>query len=192
MPVLIGVIAFLAGGCSRYNPYTPLRLDASTDLYKTSTKLEKSSILEYDTSVDPRRFRLVVLNAQSNTYPARFEFFMRTALSDLGLTLVLNRKELRLLAGMHPKLSEVSASSHADVIKEVSDVLKPVMLVDVQSVTDGERRHVTLKVIDASSNRVLLHVKHVKYIILEVDPPAHYPVLNALREWFKASTTTAS
>ncbi len=187
--VLIYLFAFLVGGCYYY---TPLRLDPKTDLYKTSTKLEKSSIREYDTSVDPRKFRFVILSTVSNTYPARFEFFVRNALSDLGIKLVLNRKEARSLAGMHPKLSDFADSNYTQLVKKVSDVVGPVMLVYAQSVTDGDRRHVGLKVTDISTGRVLLEVKHVKFILVEVDAPAHYPVLNALREWFKASKTLSS
>ncbi len=80
MLVLVGLLGFVLGGCTYY---THLQLDPATNLYKTSTQLEKGSIREYDTSVDPRKFRFVVLEAGSNTYPARFEFFMRMNFGDV-------------------------------------------------------------------------------------------------------------
>ena len=188
--VFVWLFCGVLGGCASYQP---VQVDPKTDLYATTTQLDDSAIREYDTSVDPAKFRFVALNANSNVYPARFEFFTRTALADLGIKQVLNQEELVAMVKMHPKLGSINAINDPLAIKKVSDTVGPIMLIEFSSAWDGDvRRYVTLKITDASTGRTLLRVEHPKPIWVSVDPEAHYPVLNALRQWVKASTKKKS
>lgn len=184
--ITIGVLCLIASGCGTYKP---VKIDSKTGLYGTSTELEKSAIRKYETSVDPNSFKFVYLNANSNVFSKRFEFFIRDALADLGITRVVNQEELIALVKSHPKLHGINSVTDPLSIQKISEIVGPILLVDFESIWDGDvSRYVTLRVSDASNERVLLHVEQNKFIWMEVDPEAHYPVLNALRQWFKASS----
>ncbi|MES2946444.1 MAG: hypothetical protein V4772_26550 [Pseudomonadota bacterium] len=183
----VGFVALGLVGCASYQP---VQVDPKTDLYNTATKLEDSAIRENDTSADLAKYRFVVLNTRSNVYPARFEFFIRTALADLGMVKVLNQEELVSLVKMHPKLASMESINDPLAIKKVSDTLGPVLVIDCNSMWDGDvRRYVTLKITDASSGKTFLRIDHPKFIWASVDPEAHYPVLNALRQWVRATAS---
>lgn len=177
-------------GCASY---APVQVDQKTGMYSTTTELDKSAIREYDTTVDLQAFRFVYLNANSNVYPGRFEFFVRNALADLGVTQVLNQDELVAFVKAHPKLKDVSSVNDPLAIKKVSEAVGPILMVEFNSIWDGDvRRYVTLKITDASTGRKLLHVEQDKLIWMSVDPEAHYPVLNVLRQWVKACSNKKS
>lgn len=186
MKLFLAILCFAAlGGCASY---APVQVDPKTGLYPTATQLEASAIREYETTVDLSKFKFVALSSSSNVYPARFEFFVRAALADLGIKQVLNQDELVAMVKMHPKLTAVTAINDPLAIKKVSDTVGPILLIEFNSVWDGDvRRYVTLKATDASTGKTLLRVEHPKMIWASVDPEAHYPVLNALREWVKAN-----
>lgn len=181
-----GLFSLAMSGCATY---APIQVDPKSDLYSTATDLDKSAIREYDTSIDPQIFRFIALNANSNVYQARFEFFVRNALSYLGIKQVLNQDELAAMVKMHPRLKDVTSTTDSLAIKKISDTIGPMLFVDFNSTWDGDvRRYVSLKIVDGSTGRVLLRIEHPKLIWANVDSEAHYPVLNALRQWFKAST----
>lgn len=184
------VFALSIHGCAVYGP---AQLDPKTNQYGTFVEVDKAAFREYQTDVDPRGFRFIVLTTRTNTYPARFEFFARNALADLGLTHVLNRDELVHLVKSHPQLAELTSISDPLALARISKVAGPVMLVDFASLSDGNaRRLVALRVTDAGSGRVLLRIEQNKMIWADTDTEVHLPMLNALRQWFKASTGKAA
>lgn len=186
--VTLSMLALSLGGCASF--YTPPQVNPQTGQYLTSTELDQSAIREYETSIDPRKYKFISLQANSNIHPKRFEFFVRNALADLGLKQALNQDELVALVKSHPKLSSLTSINDPLSIKKISETVGPILMVECVSTWDGDvRRYVTLKITDASSGKILLRVEHPKLIWMDADTEAHYPVFNVLRRWFKESTS---
>ena len=183
----LAVAALLTiAGCAQY---APPKIDPKTGQYSTIAEIDKSSYREYVTDVDPRNYRFVALATNSNIYPGRFEFFIRNALAELGTTRVLNRDELVQLARQHPKLQNLTSISDPLALKHVSEVAGPMLLIRVDSLAPtGALRIMRLLVTDATTGRVLLRIDHRKTVWLDADSEVHLPLLNALRQWYLAST----
>lgn len=181
LPALL-VLAAGLGACSTY---APVKLDEKTGQYATSTQLDPGATRVWETGVNPKEFKLVLLATQTNVYPLRFEFFARSALFDLGLKRVLNVGEMAALLedkGLGDKVDPES-------IRKLSNSGLPVLVVDMRSTWDGDvRRYVTLKAIDGRNGKTLLSLDHPKLIWMDVDPEAHLPVFNALRNWYQTSS----
>lgn len=180
------VVIVSIAGCAQYAPAT---LDPKTGQYNTYVEIDKSAYREYVTDVDPRSYRFVALDARSNVYPARFEFFVRKALADLGSPRVLNVKELVQLVRMHPQLQNLTSVSDPLTLKRISEVTGPTLLVMIDSLAPtGAARLMRLEVTDAASGRVLLRLEQRKTIWMDADAEVNLPLLNALRQWYLAST----
>jgi len=185
----VALLCLAVVGCGSNVFYLPVHVDPKTDMYSTTSEVNKSAILEYDTSVDPRKFRFVALYASSNAYPGRFEFFIRNALAELGIKQVLNQGELEALVKAQPKLKDIPWIGDHLALKRVSDTVGPILMIECNSTSSGSAwRYVTLKISDVSTGRTLLHIEQHKMVWTSVDSEALYPVLNVLRQWFKAST----
>lgn len=179
--VVVAACAALVG-CASYAPPT---LDKKSGSYSTIVEVDKGGVLAFETDTDPRRFGTVLLIAESNVYPERFEFFNRQALADLGMLRVQNPGEMAALLDDHGLGRKVDA----DAVAAFSSKVQPVLVIEVKSQWDGDvRRYVKLRVIDSRDGRVLLEVDHPRLIWMDVDSEAHYPVFNELRRWYSAST----
>ena len=187
--VLIAAALCLAAGCA---PYAPTTVDPKTGRYQTLSEIDKSAYRDYDTSVDPGRFRFIALTTSTNVYPGRFEFFVRNALADLGATRVLNDPELAALVRMHPKLEGLTSLSDPAAQRRISETVGPMLVMNVESFATGPSRHLALQVIDASTGRMLLRIDDNKHIWGDADSEANLPLLNALRDWYRASAGKAA
>ncbi len=178
-------LALLAGLASACSTYAPITLDAKSGQYNTTTQLDAGATRVWETGTQPAQFRVVLLNTQTNVYPLRFEFFVRSVLSDLGVRRVLNADEMAALLADRGLGRKVDADS----LRKLSEAGLPVLVVDMQSRWDGDvRRHVTLKATDARNGKTLLWIDHPRTVWMEVDGEAHLPVFNALRKWYLASS----
>jgi hypothetical protein len=156
--------------------------------YEESAELDKGAIFARDTSVNPRTFGLVAIATSSNLYPGRFEFVTRSALADLGVTKVVNGRELLAFAQAHPKLKDIESLQEAGVLKRISAQTGPILLIEISYIWDGNvRRYVRMRVTDTAQGKQLFVVEFGKAIMMNADAEAVYPVLNAFRAWYLAS-----
>jgi hypothetical protein len=174
--------AILLGGCAVHVPATINEAGA----YDQWGELDKGAVLVRDTTVDPRSFGLVAISATSNFYPGRFEFLTRSALADLGVTKVVNGRELFAYAKNHPKLKDIESLQDSGALKRISAYTGPIMIVEFSAVVSGQwftRMRVT-----NGQGKVLLLVEHQKLVWGNGNKEAIYPVLNAFRSWFQESS----
>jgi hypothetical protein len=179
--VCIGACAIVQAGCAHY---TPPKVDSKTGMYGAMASVAPGDIQKRETNVDLRKFRFVYLITQTNLYPARFEFFTRSALARMGFKNVLNQEEVAALVTETPELSSLQSEQAQIAVRHLSERAGPVLLVYVRSMWDGDvRRYVNLEVVDLSDGRTLLKLHHEKLIWIDVDAEAHYPVLNEFKKW---------
>lgn len=177
---LIAVIICL-NGCGTY---APPKVDDKTGRYKALAAVSPGNITKTDQQVDLSKYRFVFISPKSNAEPARFEFFVRAALANLGFKHIFNIKELQSLINATPELSQITSLSDPLSQQRISDKIGPILGVEFNSHwPGGAYRDVNLKVLDLSSGSLLFGLNHSKMIWLDVDSEAHYPVLNALKEW---------
>lgn len=175
----------LTCGLGACGTYLPLKLDPTSNRYPTGTHLSPDATLIRETGVDPREFKVVLLMADTNVFPKRFEFFARTALFDLGLKRVLNGTEIRWLLEDRGLGNVVDDDS----IRRLSASGLPVLVLELQSRWDGSvTYHVTLRATDGRNGKTMLSIDHRKVVRMDVDPEAHLPVFNALRQWYQTSS----
>jgi hypothetical protein len=180
LPLVLACTCVL-GGCAHY---APPKLDEKTGMYAATASIAPGDIQKRETDVDLSKFRFVFLVAQTNVYPARFEFFTRAALARVGFKNVLNQEEVVSLITSTPELSSIKSVSDPLALRQLSDLVGPSLLVQVKSIWDGDvRRYVTVNVVDLSDGRTLLQLHHEKLIWMDVDSEAHYPVLNEFKKW---------
>jgi hypothetical protein len=170
----------IVSGCA---VYAPPKFDEKTGLYKQGAALDAGAIEKRDTNVDLKRFRFAYLISDSNVYPGRFEFFARSALAHAGITRVLNTAEMLEWVNT-PELSEIPSLSDPVSQRRLSERIGPVLLIRLSSIWDGDvTRDVDLAVTDLSTGKELLHIHHHRFVWVEVDSEAHYPVFNEFKKW---------
>ena len=170
----------LVSGCA---VYAPPKIDEKTGLYKQTASVQPGAIEKRDTNVDLKKFRFAYLISDTNVYPARFEYFARSPLARAGITRVLNTREMQEW-GNQPELAGITSLSDPISQRRLSERIGPILLIQLSSMWDGDvTRNVSLTVTDLSSDKVLLQIRHDKFVWMEVDSEAHYPVFNELKKW---------
>lgn len=178
------IVAVALSGCG---VHVPGKINDS-GMYDQLANLDKGAILTRDTSVAPRSFALVGISTSSNMFPGRFEFLTRSALADLGVTKVVNGRELLSYAKAHPKLLDIESLQDPGALKRIGQQTGPIMLVEFSSISDGNvRRSVRMRVTDVSQGKVLFLVEQTKIVWTNADAETIYPVLNAFRSWYQES-----
>ncbi|HVL59441.1 MAG TPA: hypothetical protein VM491_23350 [Burkholderiaceae bacterium] len=148
--------------------------------------------LSFDTTVDPKSFPIVLLAAGTPVRPAGFEFTVRSALAQLGLTRVYNVGEFRRLA--HDlRFAGADDTVNAALVRRFSQEIAPVLVVEATNIPFGEARmRFDLRVIDGRDAKILLNVNHPRFIWVDHDAEVLRPVLNQLRRWARASAKRAA
>jgi hypothetical protein len=177
----------LLSGCGSY---APPKVDDKTGMYKALATVKAGSIRKTDAAVDFNKYRFVLLSPSSNAEPARFEFFVRAALANLGFKHIYNVRELQSLVNSEPQLSQITSLSDPLSQQRISERIGPILGVEFSSQWPGGAfRDVSVKVFDLSEGAILYELTHSKMIWIDVDSEAHYPVLNALKEWVLETKT---
>jgi hypothetical protein len=177
----IVVATLFVSGCA---VYAPPKIDEKTGLYKQAAALDPGEIRKRDTNVDLKKFRFAYLISDSNVYPGRFEFFARSALARAGITRVLNTHEMTEWISSTSELSEIASLSDPISQRRLSERIGPVLLIQLSSMWDGDvTRDVDLVVTDLSTGKAMLEIHHHRFVWMEVDSEAHYPVFNELKKW---------
>ncbi len=176
---LLSILSLTACGT-----YSPPKVDTKTGMYKSLATVSPGSIRKTDLPVNFDKYRFVFISPKSNAEPARFEFFIRAELANLGFKHILNIRELQNLVNSESELSKITSLSDPLSQQRISEKIGPILGVEVSSQwPGGTTRDVSLRVLDLSATTVLYELRHNKFIWVDVDSEAHYPVLNALREW---------
>lgn len=167
--------------------YQPLRVDEKTDAYPTTVQVDAGGTLVYDTSLDPRGYRYVLLAADSNVRPSVFGFTVRQALAQAGIVRVFSVDEFAQLSrdrGIAPE-----DGKRKDLAQRFAKDISPVLVVDYEYRFLGDARFLSrLTVTDAKTSKVLLKIDHPRINWVSADTEAMYPVLNQLRRWIKESS----
>lgn len=182
MKLFIPAVALiLLSGCASYAPPS---IDKETGRYSEIVPLEAGAIEKKKTNVDLSKYRFVYLNAETNVYESRFEFFVREALVGFGFKHILNQDELIALVSSDKETTDLASLSDPLAQRKLSNDVGPILYIRFSSRWDGDvRRYVDVEVVDMSSGETLLKINHPKMIWWEVDREAHYPVLNAIKQW---------
>lgn len=179
------IAAVLLTACAKN--YRALVVDAKSGTYPTSTQVDPGGVLAFVTTVDPKNFPVVILATDATIRPSIFEFTVRNALAQAGLTRVLNIQEFRAYAkdkGFDLSLDPVGK----ETMRRYSEHTEPVLLINMSYLIVGEARwHALLAVTDGRTGQSLLNVDHPKLVWSDADGEVLYPVLNQLRDWIKAS-----
>lgn len=182
-------VAIAVCGCSAY---APPQIDKETGLYKIEGKLSESASLRMDTSQDPRRFRFVLLNAESAYYQDQLEFAARQALADLGFMQVFNKSEFGSFVKMQQLSGKVAIQGPMSMSR-ISDMVGPFLIMNFSSVAYNDSDIVVkLNLMDASSGKRLLVVDDARYVWVSHDFEAYFPVLNEMRRWYMDSVRNES
>jgi len=179
-------------GCASKGFYKPANINEKTGLYDTGSSLEQSDIYKYDTNVDIKKFKLVVLDAQSDLFRNRFEFFVRNSLSEIGVKMIFNKEELSNFVKINPKINSKEAILQ-DIddsinIRKISNVIGPILYIKISSNVNGAgRRNIKLDIFDIETDSLLFSAAKDKVIWEDFDKEINYPIMNKMKEWFKQS-----
>ena len=185
LQVLVTLIGAVLAGCA--TTYQPLQVDSTSGQYRTSIKVDPGGVQTFVTTTDPLTYPVILLTAESNYSPSKFEFMVRSVLAQAGMTAVYNTEEFKNYAADR-HFDAAAPSVNAEMVQKFSKQIAPVLLVN-SKYTTGENAwvRVELQIQDAGTGQVLLRVDHNRLVWLSFDSEALYPVLNRLREWVKAS-----
>lgn len=182
---LFAAAVLLLAGCSSF--YHTLKVDDTTGLYPTSSQVDPGGVLAYDTSIDPRMFRYVLLITNSNLRPSGFAFTVRSALAQSGFTRVYSPEEFKQLAQDRGFVFSDDKLT-GEAVRRFSSDIGPVLILDYTYRFVGDARMRSLLVVnDGRTGKVLLRVDHPRTVWSNHDAEALYPVLNQFRKWVKES-----
>ena len=180
----------IISGCS--TPYQPLKIDGKSGFYATSVQVDPGGVMIYNTTIDPTKFRFVLLLTDSNIRPTVFAFTIRQALAQSGIFRVFTPEEFLALAKDRGLLTNSNRLS-PELVKQFAAAHGDTMIVDYSQQHLGDANfYATLKITDGQNGNQLLRVDHRRLNWSNIDEEVMYPVLNQLRRWVNQSRKGAA
>jgi len=171
-------------GCS---PYRPANHEAGSDRYPTPFKVDPGGILAFDTSIDPREYRYVLLFTETTQRPPVLAFTIRLALANLGIVRVYTPAEFMRLAQDHG-VQDVTEDPDVKSVRQFAASVGPVLVVDFQfKFLGGGQLYSRLDITDVGTGKPLLSVDHPRRAIGDGQADSLHPVLNVMQDWARKS-----
>lgn len=174
------VMSALLSGCATYSSS---RIDEKTGMYEGNAVADPAWITKSVSGVDFNRYAYIYLQARTNFYPARFEYYVRHALFRNGFARVLNEQELTSLILDTPRLASINSLSDSVAVRRLSDLSGPILRVLYSSTGQRARNYTDFSVHDLSTGELLFQIKFDKVIWTDSEKETMQPVLNAFTVW---------
>ena len=146
----------------------------------------------YNTTIDPTKFRFVLLLTDSNIRPTVFAFTIRQALAQSGIFRVFTPEEFLALAKDRGLLTNSNRLT-PELVKQFAAAHGDTMIVDYSKKHLGDANfYATLSITDGQNGNQLLRVDHRRLNWSNIDEEVMYPVLNQLRRWINQSRKGAA
>jgi hypothetical protein len=164
--------------------------------YRTSSELDASSIIKYETYPEIEDVEFVVLIAYSSEGNEAYNTFIKSSLQRMGFKSVITELEFINLIkgrGLESTIGNVYDWNQLDNMHALSSQF-PRYLVIESLLTNGDRSvlHLNrLRVIDPRASKMLVEFSEVDTLFWDVDREFAYVTVNFLHDWYMDSLSIA-